>query len=226
MILKRTKQDYTKIVPTQTEFPPEFQPEPCEQPEDPQAALATYDCAALVQPFVVKKHRASRLHYDFRLQWNGVLKSWAIPKGPNCCASVLREAVQVGDHRKENIAFEGVFPEGRPGAGPTMPWDIGFWEPLPGYQDVADSLRKGCLRFKLHGKKLAGNWMLVLRPGSHGPRPVWDLVKLHDIFARSEDAPAIVDELPNSVLTGKSLEEVERDWKMGKKKPKQGSKLF
>jgi bifunctional non-homologous end joining protein LigD len=224
MILKQTKQD--EIVPIQTEFPREFQTEVNERPDDPQTALAAYDCAALVQPFVVKKHRASRLHYDFRLQWNGVLKSWAIRNGPSYCEGVPCEAVEVEDHRKENIAFEGVFPEGTPGAGPTIPWDLGFWMPLPGFQDVEGSSRKGCLEFTLHGKKLKGNWRLVRRAGRRGRRPIWDLIKLPDAFARSKDAPAIVDEKPNSVLSGKSLEEVEHEWTAGKKEHDQEPRLF
>jgi bifunctional non-homologous end joining protein LigD len=129
------------------------------------------------------------------------------------------------DHNIKNIAFEGVFPEGMPGAGPTMPWDLGSWEPLPDSRDIEDSLRKGCLKFTLHGEKLGGNWMLIRRPGScsDGRRQVWYLIKLPDAFARSWEAPAVVDEKPNSILTGRSLEEVEREGKAPKRKRKSGT---
>jgi len=191
------------------------------------AEISAHNRAAALLRFVVKKHRASRLHYDVRLEWNGWLKSWAVPQGPSCCAGDYREAVEVADHKVENLAFEGVFPEGMPGAGPTMPWDLGYYEPLPGYQDIDESMRRGRLEFTLYGEKLKGIWMLLRRPGScqGARRQVWDLIKLPDDFARSKDAPAIVDEQPNSVLSGRSLEDVEREWKPRKKR-KSGPTLF
>jgi DNA ligase D-like protein (predicted 3'-phosphoesterase) len=193
--------------------------------------IAVHNRAASLLRFVVKKHRASRLHYDFRLEWNGVLMSWAVPEGPSYCAGVRCEAIEVAGHKVENIAFEGVFPDGMPGAGPTMPWDLGWWEPLPGYLDVDDCFRNGCLKFTLRGEKLKGNWMLLRRPGSckGGRKQVWDLVKLPDSFARSKEAPTVVDEEPNSVLSGKSLEEVEQEGKAGRtsrKRRKSETTLF
>jgi bifunctional non-homologous end joining protein LigD len=222
MTRRQTKRSRTNCIPTQIEL--FYANPPMETRDGPRRALksaeeiATHNRAAALLRFVVKKHRASRLHYDFRLEWNGVLMSWAVPAGPSYCAGVRSEAIEVAEHKIENIAFEGVFPDGRPGAGPTMPWDLGMWEPLPGYLDVDDSYRNGCLKFTLRGEKLKGNWMLIRRPGSckGGRRQVWNLVKEPDSFARSKGAPAVVDEEPNSVLSGKSLEEVEREGKAGR----------
>jgi bifunctional non-homologous end joining protein LigD len=205
-----------------------FCPElPDEPPGSPKTAeeVATHNRDAVLLRFVVKKHRATRLHYDVRLEWNGVLKSWAVPEGPSCCASHRREAIEMEDHSMEYFAFEGVYPEGMPGAGPTMPWDLGTWEPLQECWDVEECLRNGCLKFTLRGEKLEGNWMFIRRPGncSDGRRQVWHLVKLSDAFARSAEAPEIVDEKPNSVLSEKSLEEVELEGKAPKKKRKSGT---
>jgi bifunctional non-homologous end joining protein LigD len=186
------------------------------------------DQKSVQQPFVVKKHRATRLHYDFRLGWKRVLISWAVPEGPSDCANHSREAIEVEDHKRENLGFEGVIPEGKPGAGPTMPWDWGTWEPEDGSQDVDASLRNGRLRFRLHGVKLNGAWQLVRRPDicTRSRRPVWDLIKEPDAFARSEHEPRIIDAQPNSVHSGKSLEEVEREWTEGEDDSDQKPTLF
>ena len=134
--------------------------------------------AACVQQFVVKKHRATRLHYDFRLGWNRVLISWAIPDGPSYCPSHSRKAIEVRDHRKEYLGFEGVLPAGKPGAGPTMLWDWGIWMPQPRYFDVDEALRNGELGFTLYGEKLKGNWMLCRTGGkTFGDDPIWMLAK-------------------------------------------------
>lgn len=179
------------------------------------------------QVFGVKKHRATRLHYDLRLGWNYVLKSWAIPEGPSYCPGHKRDAIEVEDHNRKYLDREGVIPEGMPGAGHTMLWDSGTWIPSPVCWNVGECLRKGYLRFTLLGQKLKGDWILVRRPGTYrGRRPVWDLIKEQDSFARSEHAPAIVDEEPNSVLSGKSLEQVERERYEGKKQPKRELTLF
>jgi bifunctional non-homologous end joining protein LigD len=109
--------------------------------------------------YVIQKHRASQLHYDFRLEWNGTLLSWAVPKGPSLDPSTKRLAMQVEDHPIEYAKFEGVIPEGEYGGGTVMVWDIGTWtSEVP---DVAAALSKGDLRFTLHGKKLKGSWVLV-----------------------------------------------------------------
>ncbi len=112
-------------------------------------------------PFVIQKHAASHLHYDFRLGWNGVLKSWAVAKGPSYVTADKRLAVQVEDHPMEYGGFEGIIPKGQYGGGTVMLWDQGTWEPQPAYPDVDAGLRDGSLKFILHGTKLKGKWALV-----------------------------------------------------------------
>ncbi|HUQ93049.1 MAG TPA: DNA polymerase ligase N-terminal domain-containing protein [Bryobacteraceae bacterium] len=116
--------------------------------------------------FVVQKHQASRLHYDFRLEWKGVLLSWAIPKGPSLEPSVKRLAMQVEDHPIEYGGFEGVIPEGEYGGGTVMLWDRGTW--VPEVESVDQSLETGDLKFTLKGKKLKGSWVLVRTRGRYG----------------------------------------------------------
>src|SRR5580692_9671001 len=109
--------------------------------------------------YVIQKHRASQLHYDFRLEFKGLLLSWAVPKGPSLDPSVKRLAMQVEDHPIEYGDFEGVIPEGEYGGGTVMVWDQGTWSPES--PDVDAALAKGDLKFTLHGKKLKGSWVLV-----------------------------------------------------------------
>jgi len=124
--------------------------------------------------FVIQKHRATALHYDFRLEADGVLKSWAVPKGPSLDPSVKRLAMPVEDHPLEYGGFEGVIPEGQYGGGTVMVWDRGFWSPeVP---DVDEALRKGQLKFSLHGAKLHGSWALVRTAIGGSPRTKWLLV--------------------------------------------------
>src|SRR6266849_796238 len=113
-------------------------------------------------PFVIQKHAASHLHYDFRLGWNGVLKSWAVAKGPSYFTGDKRLAVQVEDHPMEYGGFEGIIPKGQYGGGTVMVWDHGEWQPLV---DVDEGLRKGSLKFAMHGTKMKGNWALVRMGG-------------------------------------------------------------
>ncbi len=160
-------------------------------------------------PFVIQKHAATRLHYDFRLGWRGVLKSWACAKGPSYVTRDRRLAVEVEDHPMEYGGFEGTIPKGQYGGGTVLVWDQGTWEPLAG-TDVDEGLRKGSLKFTLHGEKLQGRWTLVRMGGraASEAKPNWLLIKEHDGNERPEDAPAITDEAPDSVVTGRSLEAI------------------
>jgi len=157
--------------------------------------------------YVIQKHRASQLHYDFRLEFNGVLLSWAVPKGPSLDPSVKRLAMQVEDHPLEYGSFEGVIPEGEYGGGTVMVWDNGEW--VPEVVDVAAALQKGDLKFTLHGKKLHGSWVLV-RTRGFGSKPdkSWLLIKHHDKFASTED---ITVAQPRSVLSKNLLADIARE---------------
>ncbi len=165
-------------------------------------------------PFVIQKHAASHLHYDFRLGWNGVLKSWAVAKGPSLNPKDRRLAVQVEDHPMEYGGFEGIIPAGQYGGGTVMVWDQGTWRPQPGFEDVTAALRDGELKFQLNGTRLKGKWVLVRmasKPGSKwgsSSKPNWLLIKEHDEFERGPSGPAITDEAPNSAVTGRSLEQI------------------
>ncbi len=158
-------------------------------------------------PFVIQKHAATRLHYDVRLGWRGVLKSWACAKGPSYVTRDRRLAVEVEDHPMEYGGFEGTIPKGQYGGGTVLLWDQGTWEP---HGDVDEGLRAGSLKFSLHGEKLHGKWTLVRMGGraAHEAKPNWLLIKEHDEFEQPADAPAITEAAPNSVVTQRSLEQI------------------
>ncbi len=163
-------------------------------------------------PFCVQKHAASHLHYDFRLGWNGVLKSWAVAKGPSYFTGDKRLAVQVEDHPMEYGGFEGIIPQGQYGGGTVMLWDQGTWEPQAGYTDVDAGLRDGNLKFVLHGTKLKGKWALIRMGGKWAKekKPNWLLIKEHDEFERPRDEAAVTESEPDSVVTERSIEEIAR----------------
>ena len=169
--------------------------------------------------FVVQKHDASRLHYDFRLELDGVLKSWAVTRGPSLVPGEKRLAVHVEDHPLDYGSFEGTIPEGQYGAGTVLVWDRGTWEPEG---DPHAGYAKGHLDFTLNGKKLKGKWHLVrMRPRRGEKADNWLLIKAHDAFARTPEDPDILEEEPDSVLTGRSLEDIasdthSRSWTSGK----------
>src|SRR5579863_2680816 len=166
--------------------------------------------AAEPLPFVVQKHAARQLHYDFRLGWNGVLKSWAVAKGPSYFPGDKRLAVEVEDHPMEYGGFEGIIPKGQYGGGTVMLWDRGTWEP---HVDVNEGLRKGSLKFELKGEKMHGNWALVRmhpRPGERPGKSNWLLIKEHDQYERPQDAPPIEEEAPDSVLSGRDIDAIAR----------------
>ncbi|MFZ1843598.1 MAG: DNA polymerase ligase N-terminal domain-containing protein, partial [Nitrospira sp.] len=128
--------------------------------------------------FVIQKHAASRLHYDFRLELNGTLKSWAVPKGPSLDPAQKRLAVHVEDHPLEYAGFEGVIPEKQYGGGTVLLWDRGYWEPIG---DPGSSYRRGRLTFTLHGEKLHGIWNLVRMGGrKEDGKENWLLIKEDD----------------------------------------------
>jgi len=159
--------------------------------------------------FVIQKHRASHLHYDFRLELDGVLLSWAVPKGPSLDPRDKRLAMHVEDHPIEYGGFEGVIPPKQYGAGTVVLWDRGTWIPK---EDPQDGYRKGRLKFELDGEKLQGAWILVKSHGGrYGGDKSWLLIKENDAFARPASEGTIVDERPESVLSGRTLEDIARD---------------
>ncbi|MBS5847408.1 MAG: DNA ligase D [Pseudomonas putida] len=168
-------------------------PEPAGKRARPRSAHALQYC--------IQKHDASHLHYDFRLELDGTLKSWAIPKGPSLDPKVRRLAVHVEDHPLDYANFEGSIPEGHYGAGDVIVWDRGVWEPEG---DPREAYAKGKLRFRLQGEKLSGVWNLF-RTHLAGKKEQWMLVKSHDGQARSETDYSIVEALPDSVLSERTL---------------------
>lgn len=160
-------------------------------------------------PFVVQKHAARQLHYDFRLGWNGVLKSWAVAKGPSYFPGDKRLAVEVEDHPMEYGGFEGTIPKGQYGGGTVMVWDFGEWQPLG---DVDQQLEKGDLKFLLEGTKLKGKWVLVRMKRNpardRSDKPNWLLIKERDEYVQPEDAPAVTEVAPDSALTHRTMEQI------------------
>ena len=177
--------------------------------------------------FVVQKHAATRLHYDFRLEHDGVLKSWAVPKGPSLDPADKRLAVQVEDHPLEYGGFEGVIPKGQYGGGSVLLWDRGTWEPEG---DAEDGLRRGKLEFRLDGEKLRGRWLLVRtsrggRSGAGaGAKSEWLLRKLADEEADAGGDGGITEQRPESVETGRTIQEIgerpRRVWRSHRADPK------
>ena len=154
--------------------------------------------------FVVQKHAATRLHYDFRLEMDGVLKSWAVTRGPSLVAGDRRLAVHVEDHPLDYGGFEGTIPKGEYGGGEVIVWDRGTWKPVG---DAEKGYRKGHLEFELSGEKLHGRWHLIRMHGkAREKRENWLLIKGDDEEARSEDEPDILEERPESVVSGRRIE--------------------
>ncbi len=161
--------------------------------------------------FVIQKHAARRLHYDFRLELDGVLKSWAVPKGPSTDPGEKRLAVHVEDHPLEYGGFEGVIPEKQYGAGASMIWDRGSWTPLDPNPQAAYA--KGNLKFEIDGQKLRGKWVLVRMGGKHTGRnhENWLLIKERDAAATPGSGDAIVADNPKSAATGRTIDEIAAD---------------
>jgi bifunctional non-homologous end joining protein LigD len=174
--------------------------------------------------FVIQKHAASHLHFDFRLELDGVMKSWAVPKGPSYDPSVRRLAMEVEDHPIEYNAFEGTIPKGEYGGGTVMLWDRGTYEAEDG--GGADSLRdgyeRGDLKIILHGKRLVGGWVLVRMRRDDSGRAQWLLIKHRDEHA-DPDHDVVADAM-TSVASGRTMEEIAqrkgRVWKSNRSKPR------
>jgi len=155
--------------------------------------------------YVIQKHDATRLHFDFRLELDGVMKSWAIPKGPSLDPKVRRLAVHVEDHPIEYNRFEGVIPKGEYGGGPVIIWDRGTWTPEG---DARAAYQRGSLTFRLDGEKLQGSWVLVRTKQRQGGKEQWLLIKHDDEAARPGAKVDVVDALPRSVVSDRTVEEV------------------
>lgn len=160
--------------------------------------------------FVVQKHDATRLHYDFRLEMDGVLKSWAVPKGPSANPSEKRLAMMVEDHPFDYRTFEGIIPKGEYGGGTVIVWDQGTYEPIEKIEGkkaqekyLLKQLKEGSLKLVLHGKKLKGEWALVRTKLSENS---WLLIKHKDKYATEED----ISEKAKSVVSGKTIEQIEK----------------
>ncbi|MGE4064422.1 MAG: DNA polymerase ligase N-terminal domain-containing protein [Rhodospirillaceae bacterium] len=155
--------------------------------------------------FVVQKHAASHLHYDFRLEMDGVLRSWALAKGPSVDPAVKRLAMQTEDHPLAYGGFEGIIPKGQYGGGTVMLWDRGTWEPIG---DEHETYRSGRMKFRLNGDKMHGQWALVrMKPKPNERNPAWLLIKDKDEYAAPGDADALLKD-DKSVKTGRDMEDI------------------
>jgi bifunctional non-homologous end joining protein LigD len=155
--------------------------------------------------YLIQKHDATRLHYDFRLELNGVLLSWAVTKGPSLDPADKRLAVRTEDHPLSYGTFEGTIPKGQYGGGTVMLWDEGTWEPKG---DPRAGLQKGHLSFTLHGERLKGDWDLVRMHGD-SKKENWLLIKAKDAEARANgDAAGFLDDLAYSVTSGRSMDAI------------------
>jgi bifunctional non-homologous end joining protein LigD len=155
--------------------------------------------------FVIQKHAARRTHFDFRLEHDGVLKSWAVTRGPSLDPSQKRLAVMTEDHPLEYGKFEGVIPKGEYGGGPVMIWDRGTWEPIG---DPDQGLAKGDLKFRLHGDRLNGDYVLVrMNPRKGEKRENWLLIKKRDGYAGDGNEPT--EKFETSVKSGRTMDQIE-----------------
>lgn len=176
--------------------------------------------------FVVQKHAASHLHYDFRLEMEGVLKSWAVPKGPSYDPAVRRLAMMTEDHPYDYAGFEGVIPEGNYGAGNVIIWDNGYWEFIEPGDDPVKALQQGKLTFRLQGKKLFGEWALVRIRSKSGKDNEWLLLKHRDKFA--SDEIDVTEVAPRSIISDRDVDDLapERVWESNRKATRRGARTL
>ncbi len=170
--------------------------------KSPRASASAPARSAAGRAYVIQKHAASRLHYDFRLELEGVLLSWSVPKGPSLKPAERRLAVRTEDHPLGYKSFEGIIPKGQYGGGTVLVWDQGSWDPI---DDPTAGLAKGHLQFELHGEKLTGRWHLVKTRGD-GKQETWILFKGKD--ASANEVLDIVATRPESVISGRTVEQV------------------
>jgi bifunctional non-homologous end joining protein LigD len=159
--------------------------------------------------FVIQKHHASHLHYDFRLEMEGVLKSWAVPKGPSYDPTMKRLAMMTEDHPYDYASFEGVIPEGNYGAGNVIIWDNGQWEFIEPGDDPVKALKSGKLTFRMYGKKMFGEWALVRIKGRSPKGNEWLLLKHRDEFANPD--VDVTEVAPRSIISNKLVDEIGSD---------------
>jgi bifunctional non-homologous end joining protein LigD len=166
--------------------------------------------AAKQRRFVIQMHDATRLHYDFRLEYDGVFKSWAVTRGPSLDPSEKRLAVEVEDHPLDYGDFEGTIPKGEYGGGTVQMWDRGFWIPQEA-RDPEDSLERGELKFVTAGKRMRGSWVLVKIRNNRGrdKRTNWLLIKHKDEYARPGGTAALMEE-DKSVASGRTMDQIAR----------------
>ncbi len=172
----------------------------------PEPAGATGNTRRRALRFVIQKHAARRLHYDFRLELDGTLKSWAVPKGPSLDPADKRLAVHVEDHPLDYAGFEGSIPEHAYGAGHVVVWDRGTWLPVG---DPHEGYGAGNLKFELRGEKLHGRFVLVrMKRGSDAAKENWLLIKERDADARPGEGAVLTETRPESVISGRTLDDI------------------
>ena len=175
--------------------------------------------------FVIQKHHATQLHYDFRLEMEGVLKSWAVPKGPSYDPTVKRLAMMTEDHPYDYASFEGVIPAGNYGAGNVIIWDNGTWEFIEPGDDPVKALQQGKLTFRLYGKKMFGEWALVKIKGRSPKGNEWLLIKHRDKYANP--TVDVTEVAPRSIISNLDVDEIgaENTWQSDRKSTRRAPTL-